>query len=62
MQVSQLILNLLEANCPLDESIDKTMESLRFNHSQSTRDTEADDSRGDGGANSIGEEICEEER
>jgi len=42
-QVSRLILNLLEANCPLDESIDSsTVESLRFRHSESTRDTESD--------------------
>ena len=42
-QMSRLILNLLEANCPLDESIDSsTMESLRFRHSESTRDTESD--------------------
>jgi len=41
-QVSRLILNLLEANCPLDESIDSsTIESLRFRHSESTRDTES---------------------
>jgi len=33
---------LLEANCPLDESIDSsTIESLRFRHSESTRDTES---------------------
>jgi len=33
----------LEANCPLDESIcSKTMESLRFYHSEPERDTEAD--------------------
>jgi len=43
VQVSRLILNLLEANCPLDESIDSsTVESLRFRHSESTRDTEPD--------------------
>ena len=42
-QVSRLILNLLETNCPLDESIDSSIvESLRFRHSESTRDTEAD--------------------
>lgn len=34
-----MILNLLEANCPLDKSIDSsTMETLRFYHSES--DTE----------------------
>jgi len=42
-QVSRLILNLLEANCPLDEIIDSsTVESLRFRRSDSTRDTESD--------------------
>jgi len=42
-QVLQLILNLLEANCPLGKSIDsKTMETLRFCHSKSNMDTEAD--------------------
>ena len=42
-QVSRLILNLLEANCPLDESIDSSIvESLRFRHSESTRNTESD--------------------
>jgi len=62
-QLSRLILNLLEANCPLDESIDSsTMESLRFCHTESTGDTEADISRGDGGAASLNEEIHEEER
>jgi len=41
-QVSRLILNLLEVNCPLDEVIDsRTMETLRFYHSESNRDTEA---------------------
>jgi len=41
-QVSRLILNLLETNCPLDESIDsRTMETLRFRHTESDRDTEA---------------------
>jgi len=49
-QVSRLILNLLEANCPLDESIDSsTVESLRFRHSESTRDTESDILWGDRG-------------
>jgi len=42
-QVSRLILNLLEANCPLDESIDSgTVGTLMFYHPESTRDTEAD--------------------
>jgi len=50
-QMSRLILNLLEANCPLDESIDSsTIESLRFRHSESTRDTESDISWGDRGS------------
>ena len=62
-QVSRLIFNLLEANCPLDESIDSsTLESLRFRHSESTRDTEADISRDDRGATSICEGINEEAR
>ena len=62
-QVSRLILNLLEANCPLDESINSsTMETLRFCHSESTRDTEGDISRDDRGATSIGEGIHEEAR
>jgi len=62
-QVSRLILNLLEANCPLDESIDsRTLETLRFCHTGSTVDTEADISRGGRGATSFGEEIHEEAR
>jgi len=60
--VSRLILDLLEANCPLNESIDsRTMESLRFCHSESDRDTEADVLRDDR-AISLGEEIYEEAR
>jgi len=59
-QVSRLILNLLEADCPLDESIDcSTMESLRFRHSESSMDTEADISLGNRGATSLDEEIHE---
>ena len=62
-QVSRLILNLLEANCPLDESIDSsTMETLRFRHSDSNCDTEADTSCGDRGATSLDEVIYEEAR
>ena len=62
-EVSRLILNLLEANCPLDESIDSmTIESLMFHHSESNRDTEADISRGDRGTISLGEKIHEEAR
>ena len=58
-----MILNLLEANCPLDESIDSmTIESLMFHHSQSNRDTAAGISQGDRGAISLGEEIHEEAR
>jgi len=50
-QVLRLILNLLPANCPLDESIDsRTMETLRFCHLESNRDTEADILQGEGGA------------
>jgi len=60
--VSRLILDLLEANCPSNESIDsRTMESLRFCHSESDRDTEADVLRDDR-AISLGEEIYEEAR
>jgi len=60
--VSRLILDLLEANCPLNESIDsRTMETLRFRHSESDRDTEADVLRDDR-AISLGEEIYEEAR
>jgi len=61
--VSQLILDLLEADCPLDESIDSmTIETLRFCHSESDRDSEADISRDDRGATSPGEEVFEEAR
>ena len=62
-QVSQLILNLLEASCPLDESIDyRTMETLRFRHPESNRDTEADILRSDRGTTIMGEEIHGEAR
>ena len=58
-----MILNLLEANCPLDESIDSmTMESLRFCHTESNRDTEADIPLGERVATRLGEEILEEAR
>jgi len=61
--VSRLIFNFLEANCPLDESIDSsTMESLVFCHTESSRDTEANVSRDDTGAISMDEEIHEEAR
>ena len=61
--MSRLILNLLEANCPLDESVHaREMESLRFCHSESDRDTEAVTSRDIGGGTFLGEEIYEEER
>jgi len=40
-QVSRLILNLLEANLPLEESINsRSMETLRFCHSETIWDTE----------------------
>ena len=56
--MSRLILNLLEANCPLDESIDSmTKEPLMFCHSESTVGVEADISLGYGGTISLGEEI-----
>jgi len=62
-KVSRLIFNLLEANCPLDESIDSsTMESLRFRHSESNRDTEASILRDDRRATSLGEDIHKEAR
>ena len=58
-----MILNLLEANCPFDESIDSsTMESLKFHHSESTGESETDILRGDRGAITLGEEIHEEAR
>ena len=58
-----MILNLLEANCPLDESIDSmTMESLRFCHTESNRDTEADIPLGERVATRLSEEILEEAR
>jgi len=57
------MLNLLEANCPLDETIDSgTMETLMFCPIESNRDTEADILQGDGGAISMTEEIHEEAR
>ena len=62
-QVSRLILNLLEADCPLDESMDSmTTEPLTFCHTQSNRDSETDTSQVDRGATSLGEEIHEEAR
>ena len=58
-----MILNLLEANCPLDESMDSmTIESLRFRHTESNRDTEVNISQGDRGTISLGKEIHEEAR
>ena len=63
IQVSRLILNLLEANCPLDTSTSsKTIETLKFFHSESKSDTEANISQDNQGGTSIGEEIYEEER
>jgi len=44
--VSQLIFNLIEASCPVDESID-SLETLEFGHPGSN---------GDRGATSLGEE------
>jgi len=53
-----LILNLLEANCPLDESIySNTLENFSFHHTESDRDTEANTSRGAERETSLGEEI-----
>ena len=63
VQVSRLILNLCEANCPLDESIDQsTIETLRFNSIGSNTDNEADISRSNRGSTSLDEEIYEEAR
>jgi len=57
-----LILDLLEANCPVDESISsRTMETLRFCDQASNVDTEAETSWSDRGVISQGEEIYEEE-
>jgi len=56
IQVSRLILDLLEANCPLDESIySKTSENFSFNHPGSNRDPEANTSRGAERETSLGE-------
>ena len=61
--MSWLILNLLEVNCPLDESIDSsTMESLRFCHTESNKDTEVDILQDDRRTSSLGEKIYEEAR
>ena len=63
VQVSRLILNLLEANCFLEQSINSmTMESIIFRQSESNRDTEADISRDDRGVTSLSTEIYEGER
>jgi len=53
--VPQLIFNLIEANCPLDESID-SLETLEFGHPESNGDSEANISQGNRGATSLGEE------
>ena len=50
--MSHLVLNLVEANCPMDESID-SLETLRFGHSESNGDSEANISRG---TTSLGQE------
>jgi len=44
----------MEANCPLDESID-SLETLEFGHPQSNGDSEANISRGDRGTTYLGE-------
>jgi len=60
---SGVAVDLLEANYPLDESIDSsTMSSLRFCYTESTGDTEADISPCGRGATSPNEEIHKEER
>jgi len=51
-----LILDLLEANCPLDESI-YVLESLDFYNSESNSNTEVDISHGAGRETSLGEKI-----
>jgi len=54
---------LLEVNCPLDESIDSsTMESLRFCHTESNKDTKVDILQDDRRTSSLGEKIYEEAR
>jgi len=45
----------MEANCPLDESID-SIKILRLCHPESNGDSEENISRGDRGAISLGEE------
>jgi len=45
----------MEANCPLDESID-SIKIPRFCHPESNGDSEANVLRGDRGATSLGEE------
>ena len=47
--------NLMEANCPLDESID-SLETLRFCHPESSENSEANISREDRGVTSLGGE------
>jgi len=58
IQVSRLILNLLEANCPLDESIySTTTENFSFHNPEFDRDTEANTSHSAERETSLGEEI-----
>jgi len=58
-----LILNLLEADCPIDESVyPNTTGTLRFCDSESSWDTEADTLQGSGETTSQGEGIYEVER
>jgi len=77
VQVLWLILNLLKENFP-DVAVDTQSAQgkltfgqkyrfqhngiLRFHHTEFNRDTEADISRGDRGATSLGEEMFEEAR
>ena len=57
------ILNLLEADCPSDESINsRTIEFLRFCHTESSRNTKTDISRDNRGATSLSKEIYKEAR
>ena len=63
IQVSRLIFNLLEANCPLDESIyADTTENFTCYRPEPNRDTEAGTSLEAGREPFLGEETYEEER
>jgi len=58
-----MILNLLEVDCPLDQSLyRRTTETIGFHNPESSGDIETNTSRGDEAAPSRSEEIYEEER